>query len=66
METVLPPSLPAPKWVSPLFGGLYAVAYGIGGQQLVRRLVQNYGPVVALPLLGYGRAVAGPDPPLAK
>ncbi len=66
LKNVLPPSLPAPRWASPLFGGLYAVAYGIGGQQLVRRVVQNYGPVVALPVLGYGRVVAVADPALAK
>ena len=66
METVLPPSLPAPGLLSPLFGGLYAAAYGVGGQPLVRRVVQNYGPVVALPVLGYGRVVAVADPALAK
>ncbi|WP_082702928.1 cytochrome P450 [Mycobacterium sp. IS-1496] len=61
-----PPSLPSPPLVSPLFGGLYAAAYGIGGQPLVRRLVQRVGPVVALPVLGYGRVVAVADPTLAK
>ena len=30
-----PPALPAPKPLVPLFGGLYAAAYGLGGQQLV-------------------------------
>lgn len=52
--------------MSPLFGGLYAAAYGIGGQRLMRRLMQSYGPVVALPVLGYGRVVAVADPELAK
>lgn len=66
MNAVLPPSLPAPSLVSPLLGGFYAVAYGIGGQPLVRRVVQKYGPVVALPVLGYGRVVAVADPALAK
>ncbi|MCH9641547.1 MAG: cytochrome P450 [Actinomycetia bacterium] len=61
-----PPSLPAPRLISPLFGGLYAAAYGIGGQPLMRRLVQSYGPVIALPVLGYGRVVAVADPTLAK
>ncbi|WP_428351287.1 cytochrome P450 [Mycolicibacterium sp.] len=61
-----PPSLPAPKLVSPLFGGLYGLAYGIGGQPLVGRLVRTYGPVVALPVLGYGPVVAVADPALAK
>ena len=63
---VRPPSLPSPPLMSPLFGGLYAAAYGVGGQPLVRRLVQNYGPVIALPVLGYGRVVAVADPALAK
>lgn len=39
---VRPPSLPSPPLMAPLFGGLYAAAYGVGGQPLVRRLVQNY------------------------
>ena len=52
--------------MSPLFGGLYAMAYGIGGQPLVRRLVHSYGRVVELPVLGYGRVVAVADPGLAK
>ncbi|MDY6999531.1 MAG: cytochrome P450 [Actinomycetota bacterium] len=49
-----------------MFGGLYAAAYGIGGQPLVRRLVRSHGPVVALPVLGYGPVVAVADPALAK
>ena len=63
---VRPPSLPSPPLMAPLFGGLYAAAYGVGGQPLVRRLVQSYGPVIALPVLGYGRVVAVADPALAK
>lgn len=67
MVTVMrPPSLPSPPLLSPVFGGLYAAAYGIGGQGLVRRLVRSYGPVIALPVLGYGPVVAVADPALAK
>jgi len=61
-----PPTLPAPKPLTPLFGGLYAVAYGLGGQQLVAAAVRRLGPVVALPVLGYGPVVAVADPALAK
>lgn len=61
-----PPALPAPGPLAPLFGGLYAAAYGIGGQQLVGRLVRRIGPVVALPVLGYGPVVAVADPALVK
>ncbi|CAA0132166.1 Putative cytochrome P450 137 [Mycolicibacterium vanbaalenii] len=61
-----PPSLPAPKLLSTAFGGLYAVAYSVGGQSLVSRVARRYGPVVALPVLGYGRVVAVADPTLAK
>lgn len=61
-----PPALPAPKPLTPIFGGLYAVAYGVGGQQLVSRLVRRLGPVVALPVLGYGPVVAVGDPALAR
>lgn len=61
-----PPTLPAPGPLSPLFGGLYAAAYGIGGQQLVAQVVRRIGPVVALPVLGYGPVVAVADPVLVK
>ena len=61
-----PPALPAPKSLLPLFGGLYAAAYGLGGQQLVAQAVRRLGPVVALPVLGYGPVVAVGDPALAK
>ncbi len=61
-----PPRLPAPKPLTPLFGGLYAAAYGVGGQPLVSSIVRRYGPVVALPVLGFGDVVAVADPDLAK
>ena len=61
-----PPALPAPKPLLPLFGGLYAAAYGLGGQQLVAQAVRRLGPVVALPVLGYGPVVAVGDPALAR
>jgi hypothetical protein len=61
-----PPSLPAPGVLSPIFGGLYAAAYGVGGQQLVSQVVRRVGPVVALPVLGYGPVVAVADPALVK
>ncbi len=61
-----PPALPAPKPLTPLFGGLYAAAYGLGGQPLVAQAVRRLGPVVALPVLGYGPVVAVGDPALAK
>lgn len=61
-----PPALPAPKPLAPLFGGLYAAAYGIGGQQLLAQLVRRVGPVVALPVLGFGPVVAVADSALVK
>ena len=61
-----PPALPAPRPLTPLFGGLYAAAYGLGGQPLVAQAVRRLGPVVALPVLGYGPVVAVGDPALAK
>ena len=61
-----PPALPAPKPFAPIFGGLYAAAYGLGGQQLVAQAVRRLGPVVALPVLGYGPVVAVADPALVK
>ena len=61
-----PTALPAPGPLAPLFGGLYAAAYGLGGQHLVAAAVRRLGPVVALPVLGYGPVVAVGDPALAK
>ncbi len=61
-----PPALPAPKPFSALFGGLYATAYGVGGQPLVHQAVKRLGPVVALPVLGFGPVVAVADAALAK
>lgn len=61
-----PPALPAPGPLAPVFGGLYAAAYGVGGQQLVGHAVRRLGPVLALPVLGYGPVVAVGDPELAK
>lgn len=61
-----PPALAAPRPLAPIFGGLYAAAYGLGGQQLVGQLVRKMGPVVALPVLGFGPVVAVADPALAK
>lgn len=61
-----PPALPAPKPLTPIFGGLYAAAYGLGGQQLIAAAVRRLGPVVSLPVLGFGPVVAVGDPALAK
>lgn len=60
------PALPVPFGLTHLFGGLYAAAYGLGGQQLVAGVVRRMGPVVGLPVLGYGPVVAVGDPALAK
>lgn len=60
------PGLPVPLGLTHVFGGLYAAAYGLGGQQLVADVVRRMGPVVALPVLGYGPVVAVGDPTLAK
>lgn len=60
------PSLPAPWPLAPIFGGFYAAAYGLGGQQLAAAVMRRTGPVVGLPVLGYGPVVAVGDPALAK
>lgn len=60
------PTLPAPAPLAPIFGGFYAAAYGLGGQQLVAGILRRTGPVLALPVLGYGPVVAVGDPALAR
>lgn len=66
VHIVRPPSLPAPPPLAPLFGGVYAAAFGMGGQAIVAQMVRRYGPVVALPVLGFGKVVAVADAALAK
>lgn len=61
-----PPSLPAPAPLSAVFGAGYAAAYAVGGNRMVARMLKRYGPVVALPVLGYGTVVAVADPALAR
>ena len=60
------PTLPAPHPLTPVFGGFYAAAYGLGGQQLVSHVMRRVGPVLALPVLGYGPVIAVGDPALAR
>ncbi len=52
--------------MSAAFGGLYAAAYAVGGQSLVHQFVRHYGPVVSMPILGFGNVVAVADATLAK
>lgn len=61
-----PPGLPTLKPLTPMFGGLYAAAYGLGGQPLVRQAMARYGPVISLPVLGFGNVVLVADATLAK
>lgn len=61
-----PPGPPVPKLLTPVFGGIYAAAYGVGGQPLISSIVRRYGPVVSIPVLGFGDVVAVADPELAK
>ena len=60
-----PPGLPTLKPLTPMFGGLYAAAYGLGGQPLVRKAMARYGPVISLPVLGFGNVVAVADATMA-
>lgn len=61
-----PPALPVPLGLTHVFGGFYAAAFWVGGQRLVADVVRRMGPVVALPVLGFGPVVAVGDPALAK
>ncbi|MFD6452159.1 cytochrome P450, partial [Nocardia sp. NPDC060220] len=50
----------------PLAGALYGAGYLLGGEGLGHKLFDYYGPIVAVPILGFGRVVLVNDPELVK
>lgn len=48
------------------FAAAYAVAYLIGGERRMLRLIRRYGPIMTMPILGLGDVAIVSDPELVK
>ncbi|WP_204805011.1 cytochrome P450 [Mycobacterium riyadhense] len=61
-----PPGLPAPRGFRTAFAAAYAVAYLVGGERRMLRLISRYGPIMTMPILSLGEVAIVSDPALAK
>ena len=61
-----PPGLPAPRRLRLAFATAYAVAYLVGGERRMMRLIRRYGPIMTMPILSLGDVAIVSDPALAK
>ncbi|MGO9520746.1 cytochrome P450 [Mycobacterium sp.] len=61
-----PPGLPAPRMLRSAFAAAYAVAYLVGGERRMLRLIKRYGPIMTMPILSLGNVAIVSDPELAK
>ncbi len=61
-----PPGLPAPRVLRSAFAAAYAVAYLVGGERRMLRLIRRYGPIMAMPVLSLGNVAIVSDPELVK
>jgi cytochrome P450 len=61
-----PPGLPAPRLFRSAFAAAYAVAYLVGGERRMLRLIRRYGPIMTMPILSLGDVAIISDPELAK
>ncbi|HTY34338.1 cytochrome P450 [Mycobacterium sp.] len=61
-----PPGLPAPRVLRSAFAASYAVAYLVGGERRMLRLIRRYGPIMTMPVLSLGNVAIVSDPELVK
>ncbi len=61
-----PPGLPAPRVLRAAFAAAYAVAYLVGGERRMLRLIRRYGPIMTMPVLSLGNVAIVSDPELVK
>ncbi|BBX63872.1 putative cytochrome P450 137 [Mycobacterium saskatchewanense] len=61
-----PPGLPAPRPFRSAFAAAYAVAYLVGGERRMLRLIRRYGPIMTMPILSLGDVAIVSDADLAK
>jgi cytochrome P450 len=50
----------------PAFATAYAVAYLVGGERRMLRMIRRYGPIMTMPILSLGNVAIVADPELAK
>ncbi len=50
----------------PVFAAAYAVAYLVGGERRMLRLIRRYGPIMTMPILSLGDVAIVSDPELVK
>src|SRR5665213_529263 len=61
-----PPGLPAPRAFRAAFAAAYALAYLVGGERRMLRLIRRYGPIMTMPILSLGNVAIVSDPELVK
>lgn len=61
-----PPGLPAPRPLRSAFAAAYALAYLVGGERRMLRLIRRYGPIMTMPILSLGDVAIVSDPELVK
>lgn len=61
-----PPGLPAPRGFRSACAAAYALAYLVGGERRMLRLIGRYGPIMTMPILSLGDVAIVSDPALAK
>jgi cytochrome P450 len=61
-----PPGLPAPRMLRSAFAAAYAIAYLVGGERRMLRLIRRYGPIMTMPILSLGNVAIVSDPELVK
>lgn len=61
-----PPGLPAPRGFRSVFAAAYALAYLVGGERRMMRLIRRYGPIMTMPILSLGDVAIVSEPGLAK
>ncbi|WP_241010757.1 cytochrome P450 [Mycobacterium camsae] len=61
-----PPGLPAPRGFRGVCAAAYALAYLVGGERRMMRLIGRYGPIMTMPILGLGDVAIVSDAALAK
>jgi cytochrome P450 len=50
----------------PVFAAAYAIAYLVGGERRMLRLIRRYGPIMTMPVLSLGNVAIVSDPELVK
>ncbi len=50
----------------PVFAAAYAVAYLVGGERRMLRLIRRYGPIMTMPVLSLGNVAIVSDPELVR